>query len=120
MLAALTACLGAPTVPAAYGREARDDRAGNTRTGTDNTTATGADTGRRAAAAPPTGQILGQTTAVEEARVLAKLHMLNQMEIEASRLATQKGDAEGVKSHGARLEREHRPENSVLRQETGS
>ncbi|HET6281475.1 MAG TPA: DUF4142 domain-containing protein [Polyangia bacterium] len=80
----------------------------NTRTGTDNTTATEADTGRRAAAAPPADLARGQTSTADEARVVAKIHMVNQMEIEAGRLAKQKAEVPGVRAYGARLERDHR------------
>lgn len=79
---------------------------GNTRTGTDNTTATEADTGRRAAT-PPADQAPGLTTPADEARVVAKLHLVNQVEIAAGRLAKQKAQSQGVKSYGARLERDH-------------
>lgn len=44
----------------------------------------------------------------EEANILIKIHLVNQMEIEAGQLAQQKGQSEQVRRFGERLARAHR------------
>jgi len=48
----------------------------------------------------------GQAT--EDAKILTKMHLVNQLEIEAGRLAQQEGQSEQVRQFGERLARAHR------------
>jgi putative membrane protein len=43
----------------------------------------------------------------EDARIIAKLHHINQMEVDAGKLAEDKGQAKAVRDYGARLVRDH-------------
>jgi putative membrane protein len=110
-----TGSTGAPQRGAGGGTPGRETPSGtdNMRSGTDNMGATGAGTGRRAAP-PPADQAPDQTTPADVSLTVASLHVVNQMEIEAGRLAQEKGLAAEVRDFGGKLVREHRAADDKL------